>query len=325
MRSAKFRQPKKTSEDCIDASTDEQGRQQCNECNSRLKHDNGELVCAGCGLVIDETNIDHGPEWRAYDAEESKERSRVGSPTTQLLHDKGLRTTIDWRNKDGYGEELSANKRRQFKRLRKWDKRYQTSNSQERTLRQALGEIERMGSALGLNDTVRETAGIIFRRIQDENLLPGRSIESASSASLYAAARQCQSPRSIEEITRVSRIDCDVTIHRCYRYIGRELSLEVEPADPRSFLNRYLNELEVENKPKLQNLAAEIIEAGEEELATVGKSPTGIAAAAIYSAGVIAEADITQSELKEISDISEVTIRNRYKELLNVYTDGEFC
>ena len=38
----------------------------CPDCSSthiRRDYSRGELVCADCGLVIDEDLIDHGPEW----------------------------------------------------------------------------------------------------------------------------------------------------------------------------------------------------------------------------------------------------------------------
>jgi len=94
-----------------------------------------------------------------------------------------------------------------MQRLRTWDERFRTRNHDERNLKQALGEIEGMGSGLGLADDVRETASVIYRRAQEADLLPGRSIEGVATAALYAAARQLNRPRSIGEMAAVSRID----------------------------------------------------------------------------------------------------------------------
>ena len=70
----------------------------------RLTHDRerAELVCQSCGLVIDDEFIDRGPEWRAFDSEQRNKRARTGAPMTLTIHDKGLSTMIDWRNKDSY-------------------------------------------------------------------------------------------------------------------------------------------------------------------------------------------------------------------------------
>ena len=135
----------------------------CPECGGSLRSDSGrgETVCTDCGLVVQEDEIDPGPEWRAFDAKEKDQKSRVGAPTTNTMHDKGLSTNIDWRDRDAYGNSLSSNQRQKMQRLRKWNERFRTRDSKERNLKQALGEIDRMASALGLPENVRETASVI--------------------------------------------------------------------------------------------------------------------------------------------------------------------
>ncbi len=74
---------------------------------------------------------------------------------------------------------------------------------------------------------------MIYRRALEEDLLPGRSIEGVATSSLYASARQAGTPRSLDEISAVSRVD-KMELTRTYRYVIRELGLEVQPADPRA-------------------------------------------------------------------------------------------
>ncbi|KTG13702.1 transcription initiation factor IIB 2, partial [Haloferax profundi] len=219
----------------------------CPECGGRLATDaeHAETTCTECGLVVDEDHIDRGPEWRAYTATEEGNRSRVGAPTTKLLHDKGLSSHIGWENRDSYGKALSTRQRQQVQRLRTWDERFRTRDHKERNLKQALGEIDRMGSALGLSDDVRETASVIYRRALEEGLLPGRTIEGIATASLYAAARQMKTPRSIVEVAAVSRVD-EVEFKRAYRYIVRELGLAVEPASPLQYVGRLASGLDID-------------------------------------------------------------------------------
>ncbi|QLD84447.1 transcription initiation factor IIB [Natronomonas halophila] len=287
----------------------------CPECGSRLEADteHGETVCSECGLVVEEDNIDRGPEWRAFDSSEKDEKSRVGAPTTNMMHDKGLSTNIGWQDKDAYGNSLSSSQRQKMQRLRTWNERFRTRDSKERNLKQALGEIDRMASALGLPDNVRETASVIYRRALQDDLLPGRSIEGVSTASLYAAARQAGVPRSLDEVERVSRVD-KMELTRTYRYIIRELNLEVKPADPESYVPRFVSDLDLEDE--VERRARELIEAARESGMLSGKSPVGLAAAAVYAAALLCNDKVTQSEVSEVADISEVTIRNRYKELL---------
>ncbi|NHN40468.1 transcription initiation factor IIB [Halorubellus sp. JP-L1] len=288
---------------------------ECPECEGQLVSDEaqGETVCADCGLVVDEDAVDRGPEWRAFNASEKDEKSRVGAPTTNMMHDQGLSTNIGWQNKDAYGNSLSSNQRQKMQRLRTWNERFRTRDSKERNLKQALGEIDRMASALGLPKNVRETASVIYRRALAEDLLPGRSIEGVATASLYAAARQAGTPRSLDEVANVSRVEKD-EIARTYRYVARELGLEIEPADPLQYVPRFASELTMSDEGERR--ARELLDAAKREGIHSGKSPVGLAAAAVYAASLLANEKVTQKEVSNVANISEVTIRNRYHELL---------
>ncbi|MFC4553186.1 MULTISPECIES: transcription initiation factor IIB [Halorussus] len=310
-----------TDERTNDEGEREQEQHRCPECGGNLVNDEerGETVCAECGLVVDEGQIDPGPEWRAFDSKEKNEKSRVGAPTTNTMHDKGLSTNIGWQDKDAYGNSLGSRQREKMQRLRKWNERFRTRDSKERNLKQALGEIDRMASALGLPTNVRETASVIYRRALDEDLLPGRSIEGVSTSALYAAARQAGTPRSLDEITNVSRVDKD-EIARTYRYVVRELGLEIQPADPKSYVPRFVSELGVSEE--VERRARELLDNATEQGIHSGKSPVGLAAAAVYAAALLSNEKVTQSEVSEVSDISEVTIRNRYHELLDAKEDA---
>jgi transcription initiation factor TFIIB len=287
----------------------------CPECGGDLVVDEerGETVCGECGLVVEEDSIDRGPEWRAFNATENDQKSRVGAPTTNMMHDKGLSTNIGWQNKDAYGNSLSSNQRQKMQRLRKWNERFRTRNSKERNLKQALGEIERMSSALGLPKEVRETASVIYRRALSEDLLPGRSIEGVATSALYAAARQANTPRSLDEVANVSRVERD-EIARTYRYVVRELGLEVAPTDPASYVPRFCSELGLPDE--VERRARDLLSAAEDAGITSGKSPVGLAAAAVYAASLLTNERITQNEVSDVANISEVTIRNRYHEIL---------
>ncbi|WP_435129531.1 transcription initiation factor IIB [Halobaculum sp. D14] len=287
----------------------------CPECGGTLRTDeeHGETVCADCGLVVEADAIDHGPEWRSFN-DSRGDKSRVGAPATNMMHDKGLSTNIGWQDKDAYGNALSSERRRQMQRLRTWHERFRTRDSKERNLKQALGEIDRMASALGLPDNVRETASVIYRRALDEDLLPGRSIEGVASASLYAAARQGNTPRSLDELTAVSRVD-RMELTRTYRYVVRELKLEVAPADPSQYVGRFASELGLSDEGEWR--ARDLIKSAQEAGVTSGKSPVGLAAAAVYAASLLTNEQLTQSQVGAVAGISEVTIRNRYKELLD--------
>jgi transcription initiation factor TFIIB len=177
----------------------EEGARTCPECDAAAlvrSGDGSELSCDDCGLIVEEEAIDRGPEWRAFNHQERQSKSRVGAPTTQTMHDKGLTTTIDWKDKDAYGRSISSKKRSQMHRLRKWQERIRTKDAGERNLQFALSEIDRMASALGVPRSVREVASVIYRRALKEDLIRGRSIEGVATSALYAACRKEGIPRS---------------------------------------------------------------------------------------------------------------------------------
>jgi transcription initiation factor TFIIB len=310
----------RTEQEITEETSETESATTCPECGGNLVTDteHGETVCGDCGLVVEEDEIDRGPEWRAFDASERDEKSRVGAPTTNMMHDKGLSTNIGWQDKDAYGNSLSSSQREKMQRLRTWNERFRTRDSKERNLKQALGEIDRMASALGLPKNVRETASVIYRRALDEDLLPGRSIEGVATASLYAAARQANTPRSIDEMITVSRVG-EMEMTRTYRYIVRELNLEIQPADPESYVPRFASDLDLSDETERR--ARELLDSARETGLLSGKSPVGLAAAAVYAASLLTNEKVTQSEVSEVASISEVTIRNRYKELLEAEHD----
>lgn len=288
---------------------------QCPECESRdLAFDDarGELVCQDCGLVIDEGMIDQGPEWRAFDMEQGEKRARTGAPMTYTIHDKGLSTTIGWKNKDSYGKSIPTKNRAQMYRLRKWQRRIRVSNATERNLAFALGELDRMASGMGLPRNVRETAAMIYRRAVNKNLIRGRSIEGVVAASLYAACRQAGVPRTLDEIASSSRVTRK-EIGRTYRFMTRELKLKLLPTRPQDYVSRFCSELKLSGE--VQSRALEILQRATEEELTSGRGPTGVAAAAIYIASILKNERRTQREVADVAGVTEVTIRNRYKEL----------
>ncbi|WP_226479191.1 transcription initiation factor IIB [Natrinema amylolyticum] len=299
--------------------TPERRGSECPECTGSIRRDeeHGERACTECGLVLDADAIDYGPEWRHLD-DDGEDRRRVGPPMSSIRHDKGLSTTIGWRDEDAYGNRVSERKRERLQRLRTWNERFTSKNAQERNLKQAFGEIERMASALGLPEPCRETAGVLYRRAVEEELLPGRSIEAMATACLYAAARRHGTPRTLVAFESVSRVE-KLPVQRAYRYLSSELGLRIEPADPIHYLPQYVSALAVSDDA--ERLAREILEAAKARDLHSGRSPAGLAAAAIYGAARLTNERVTQATVGEETGVSSVTVRNRYRELLDAYEE----
>ena len=271
------------------------------------------MVCEHCGLIKSERYIDRGPEWRAFDADQKKKRTRTGAPMTYMIHDKGLSTMIDWKNRDIFGKEIPAKSRAQIYRLRKWQSRIRVSDATERNLTFALSELDRMASNLDLQKNLRECAAKIYRDAVEKHLIRGRSIEGVAAASLYAACRMYKVPRTLNEVADIARVD-KKEIGRSFRFISKELKLNLNPTKPLDFLIRFISELGLSQS--CQIMAKKIIKIAEMRGLTSGRGPTGVCAAAIYASSILTKERRTQRNIAKISQVTEVTIRNRFSELI---------
>ncbi|MHA1683846.1 MAG: transcription initiation factor IIB [Promethearchaeota archaeon] len=292
-----------------------QGILKCTECGSTqiiIDPSRGESICANCGMVLEEKNIDTGPDWRAFSPMEEKARARTGSPTTLTVHDKGLSTMIDYRDRDAHGNKLDPAMRAKIYRIRKWQIRTRVHSSVDRNLAHAMSELDRLSSQLSIPRGVKEAAAMIYRKAIDKKLIRGRSIEAMVGASIYAACRSRKIPRTLDEIAKFSRIQRK-DLGRCYRLIYRELKIKIPLASPIDFITRFGAELHISGVA--QRFAIRILEVAEKAGILVGKDPTGLAAAALYIATLKEGERRTQREIAEVAHVTEVTVRNRYKEL----------
>jgi len=273
----------------------------------------GEIVCAKCGYVLEENVIDEGPEWRAFDPDQRAKRARTGAPMTLMIHDKGLSTDIDWRDKDIHGNQIRGMYRSKLRRLRMWQRRMRINDAAERNLAFALSELDRMAAQMRLPRRVKEAAAALYRKAVMKKLIRGRSIEGMVSAALYAACRMEGIPRTLDEIAAVSKVS-KKEIGRSYRFMARGLNLNLRPTSPIEYVDRFGDALNVSARTKKR--AKEILQEAIKRGITSGKGPTGLAAAALYVASLLEGEKKTQREVAEVAHVTEVTVRNRYKELV---------
>ncbi len=232
---------------------------------------------------------------------------------TYMIHDKGLSTMIDWKNKDIFGKEIPAKLRAQIYRLRKWQSRIRVSDATERNLTFALSELDRMASNLELQKNLRECSAKVYRDAVEKHLIRGRSIEGVAAASLYAACRMYKVPRTLNEIAEVARVN-KKEIGRSFRFISKELGLNLNPTKPMDFLTRFISELNLSQE--CQKISKKVIKMAELRGLTSGRGPTGVCAAAIYAASILSKERRTQRIIAKVSQVTEVTIRNRFSELI---------
>jgi transcription initiation factor TFIIB len=255
---------------------------------------------------------DPRPEWRAFDSEQREKRARGGAPIKFMRPNKGLVTEIDQYNRDIRGAKISPKKQAQLYRMRKWHKRASIATSMERNLAIALSELDRIASYLGLPESLRESAALLYRKCIKAELIRGRLIESVVSAVIYATCRLHGIPRTLDEISRVSGIE-KKEIGRAYRFVRRELDLDVPLTDPSQYVPKFTAALKLSGQ--VQEKAIALLKKALNKGLVSGRGPTGVAAAAVYIASAMNGERRTQKEVADVAGVTEVTIRNRYREL----------
>ncbi|MFQ6107533.1 MAG: transcription initiation factor IIB family protein [Thermoplasmata archaeon] len=287
----------------------------CPECGSthlEMDYVRSEVVCSDCGLVVDENIIDHGQEWTSYSQEDWASHSRTGPPMSYLVHDKGLSTDIPEANVDAQRRRLSMKTKQRFYRMRLLHNRVRAGIPGGRGLIEALRELDRISSSLGLPPSFKEEAAMIYRRAREEGLVQGRSIRAVMGASVYAVCRLYDVPRTFDEIAKAAGVGAK-SVKRAYNAVSRKLGLTPQLTRPRDYLERFASRLGLSRSVRAR--ALEYLDAVPELDVVSGKSPLGTVAAAIYMAAAEAGEHVTQRKISQTAGVSEVTLRARCKEI----------
>ena len=267
----------------------------------------GEVLCGSCGLVLIEKSEDSGSEVRIHDMEEFMTRSRTGTGLSLAMHDMGLPTVISSENKDALGKFLSGDTKNTFSRLRIWDKRSR-SGSKDRALRSAFILLDAMKTKLAIPDMVIEKTAYIYRKALNRKISKGRSITSLIGASLYAACRQTDTPRTLHDIANAANINKKI-LSRSYRNLIKSLDLKLQPFDSSEFITRISEQARISEKTRRD--ALNILSKAVEKEISAGKNPLGLAAAALYISCLVNKEKKNQEVIAKAAGITAVTIRNR--------------
>jgi len=284
----------------------------------------GELLCGNCGFVFHERMEESNPEWRSSSKDDVGDRSRTGTPISLAMHDMGLATIIGREDNDASGRPLTASMKNMIERLRTWDSRSQIHQSSDRNFRHAFSILDNLKNKLVLSDAVIEKTAYIYRKALERGLVRGRSISGMVAASLYAACRDTETPRTLADIAsgiNIKRTD----VARCYRILLVELDLKMPIIDPIKCISKIASNAGLDEK--IKRMAINILNNVIEIEHSVGKAPMGLAAAALYLSCVLNGTNKTQKDIAMASGVTEVTIRNRskgFKESLKLKDEPEF-
>jgi transcription initiation factor TFIIB len=275
--------------------------------------ESGEIICSNCGMIIsDKIQQISRPEQRTFSAEELNHRNRTGTPTSLARHDMGLSTIVGRTDRDASGQKIDAQMRSTMERLRIWDFRTQRHTPTDRNLSLAFNELDTLKDKLGLPDAVFEKAAYIYRKAQQRGLVRGRTISSVLAAVVYIACREMGISKTLKDIVAVSNIRLKI-ISKTYRKLLVELNYKVPVSDPMKCISRVANNTNLSERTKHQALYMmnEVAEKG----ISVGKDPMGLAATVLYVSSLKTGEKITKTEIAKSAGVTEVTLRNRFKDL----------
>lgn len=273
--------------------------------------ESGELVCSCCGLVFSDKAAEGRAEWRNFDFEKN-DRIRTGSPASLAYHDMGLSTVIGKSNSDSSGRKLDSSMLSTIQRLRTWDFRTQAHTAADRNLIRAFNELDRVKDKLGLSDAIIEKTAYIYRKAQEKQLVRGRSISSILSAAIYIACREMSASRSLAEVIEITNVKRKI-ITRSYRLLVSELDIKMPLVDPMKCVAKIANKAKLSEKTKRMAMRT-MSELTRKEI-SAGKGPMGLAATVLYLSCLRNGEHVTQKDIAEAAGVTEVTIRNRVKDL----------
>ena len=309
---------------------------ECSECGANLIHDHskGEYICERCGFVAMDQIEDLGRESNATDFEEKSKNARASGSTSLALHDFGLRTEIAYGSKDYAGRSIDYQMAETMNSIRKWHTRSRIVSPQERRLSNVLTKITETCAAMSLPKLLVETSAMLYRTFEGTCEAKGKSIACMAAATIYLACKRCSVVRSLEEIVEATGVtDQDRSsaklASKYYRMMVMEMGVFTEqPALTAASapqqqavamaIDHYISKLANMAKidTKVERLAIDIAHKTDDHMLADGKAPNGLAAAYIYIASMLLGVNILQRDVSSLSGVTEVTIRNRCKDIL---------
>ena len=275
----------------------------CPECGGLIQdfYERGETVCKSCGLIVFERSLDISHSGiRAYTKQEKDKKERTGCPISILMPDIGLSTIID----------RSKIKNPDLRRAAKWNTHM---TWEKRNMLIAITELKRIGSNLNFPERVKKAAIRLYKEVFKRKLLRGRSINGMVAACSYFICKDEKVPITLQEILDEASINANI-VKKCYKILVRELNLKSSHIDPISLIPRYCADLDL--GIEIEKETIKVLRNYISKSSICGKDPKGLCAGSIYLVAKLKNRKVSQKEISQIINVTEVTLRSRYKELL---------
>jgi transcription initiation factor TFIIB len=224
----------------------------------------------------------------------------------------GLSTVIGRENRDANGQIIDTAMRSKIARLRTWDFRTRMHTSGDRNFMKAFEQLNRLKEKLALSDTIVEKTAYIYRKVQERGLIRGRTVDGVLAAAVYISCRETGTPRTIKDIAITSNTK-EKDVAKSYRLVVFEFGIKIPVVDPMKCVAKVANKLSLTQKTR--HLAVNMMEEAVEKKISAGKDPMGFAASVIYASSIKTGEGISQINMAKAAGITEVTLRNRFKDL----------
>ncbi|MDP9488741.1 MAG: transcription initiation factor IIB [Thermoproteota archaeon] len=288
----------------------------CSTCNikeDRLVTDvvSGEIVCSNCGTVVIDGIEETGKEW-INPKDHETDKSRIGMPFSLAVHDMNLSTIIGKTNKDSAGQLIDSGMQARMNRLRIWDSRTMYRDSSSRNFTTAFVLLGKLKDKLSLTPSIIEKTAYTYRKVQEDGLIRGRTIGAVLVACLYITCREQGVSRTIDELAEASNIRRKA-IAKIYRDIVFHLERKIPQVNCFQCIDKIANKIEL-NEITTRH-ARDLMKKVLEQEFSAGKDPMGFAGAVLYVSLQMEGKTVRQIDIAEAAGVTEVTIRNRAKEL----------
>ena len=291
----------------VDWSNPSVGCSRCGHNEVTMDVESGEAFCSKCGYVMEDKSEVYGTERNIIDANDHKDRARVGSPTSLAMHDMGLATRINTVNRDASGRPLTAAMKNTVERLRAWDRMSQSHTPLDRKFKQAFTDMDRIKDRLAVSDMVIERAAWLFRKAYDMGLVSGRKMPGITASIMYIACRETNTHRTLNDVEHAANVKRK-EIARNYRRLVTDMGLNVPITNPVQCVGRIANKLGLPETTSRH--AVNILNEAGKNGTLAGKSPMGLAATALYLSCAKHDDPPTQDDISRAAGISGMTIRH---------------
>ncbi|AEO66611.1 uncharacterized protein THITE_2170336 [Thermothielavioides terrestris NRRL 8126] len=280
----------------------------------------GDVVCASCGLVLGERIIDSRSEWRTFsnDDQGNDDPSRVGEGPNLMIDGDQLQTAIAYDGKNAKNLAHLQNKINQDKG--------------SKALMAAYRDIQSLTDSINAGAQVANAAKHIFKMVEDNKALKGKSQEAIIAGCIFIACRQTGVPRTFREIyglTKVSKKEIGRVFKQLEVFLQKmggedaiaqaslfnQVYMAKGSTSAVELCARYCSNLHFRNPVSVENIARRLADKSTQVSDLAGRSPLSVAAACIYMASHIVGEPRNPRQISEVSGVSDGTVKTAYRYL----------